>query len=56
MSEFLRDGQRAYNDLYDQDPEVALLILGTSDDPFYDDSRLAAFNARVGVLRRELGR
>lgn len=48
-----RAGQAAYNDLYMSDPETANAITGTDADPFYDDSRLPAFYARVQELEAE---
>ena len=53
MSEQLRAGQQAFNDLYERDPRIADAIRGTEDDPFYDDRRLPAFHTRVERLRRE---
>lgn len=46
-----RVGQKAFNDLHAIDPEIADLIRGTTDDPFYDDSRLDRFHLRVAALR-----
>lgn len=51
--EHQRRGQRAFNELYEQDREIADAIRATEFDPFYDDSRLDAFHARVAQLRRE---
>lgn len=55
MSELLRAGQRAFNDLYLSDPAIADLIRGSEFDPFYDDTRLAVFRRRVEELRRTHG-
>jgi hypothetical protein len=51
MTEELRAGQRAFNELYDEDPVTADAIRGTEFDPFYLDERLPAFHARVEELR-----
>lgn len=45
-----REGQRAFNDLYNEYPEIADKIRGTLKDPFHQDSRLPAFKARVEEL------
>ncbi len=55
MSEVLRSGQQAFNDLYLSDPAIANLIRGSEFDPFYDDTRLPAFRRRVEELRRNHG-
>ncbi|MFM7088918.1 MAG: hypothetical protein ACKOW9_05325 [Candidatus Paceibacterota bacterium] len=47
----LREGQKAFNELYQTDPEIAKLLTGTEFDPFYDDSRLSKFNEKVRELR-----
>lgn len=51
MSDTWREGQRAFNELYQDEPEIADAIRGTEYDPFYLDERLPAFLARVAVLR-----
>jgi hypothetical protein len=48
-----RDGQRAFNQLYVQNPALAASIRGTEHDPFYDDSRLDAFHRRVAQMQAE---
>ncbi len=39
----LRAGQNAFNTLYKLDSNVANLIRGTKNDPFYHDDRLTGF-------------
>lgn len=51
MSDTLRNGQQAFNELYASEPEIAAAIQGTEYDPFYLDERLPAFHARVAFLR-----
>ena len=53
MTETLRKGQQAFNDLYQSHPEIADKIRGTMADPFYQDSRLEAFHQRVAELMLE---
>lgn len=50
MSENLRKGQIAFNELYEKHPEVANKIRGTIYDPFYQDSRLPDFYKKVEEL------
>ena len=45
-----RRGQQAFNAFASEHPELAGLIVGTDDDPFYDDERLPRFEARVREL------
>jgi hypothetical protein len=51
MTSTLRPGQKAFNELYAQDPAIADQIRCTDADPFYDDRRLDAFRKRVAELR-----
>jgi hypothetical protein len=46
----IRAGQKAFNDLYANDPALADAIRGTEADPFYDDSRLTIFWDRVDEI------
>ncbi len=39
----LRHGQAAFNALHTVNQPLALRIIGSTLDPYYDDSRLAAF-------------
>ena len=45
-----RIGQKAFNDLYESNPKIADAIRGTEYDPFYDDSRIDKFKAKVAEL------
>ena len=38
-----RYGQATFNYLYELYPEIANLIRGKQEDPFYDDNKLSAF-------------
>ena len=49
----LRVGQKAFNDLYHSDPDIADQIRGTMCDPFYVDARMEAFEERVKELRNK---
>ena len=45
-----RAGQAAFNALEEAFPQIASVIRGTDEDPFYDDSRLTLFYRRVAEL------
>jgi hypothetical protein len=47
-----RAGQRAFNELYATDPEIANMIRSTNADPFYNDKKLELFRARVAELKK----
>ena len=47
----IRKGQKAFNDLYLVEPEIANLIRGTINDPFYNDKRLPDFYKKVESLK-----
>lgn len=38
-----RQGQYAFNKLYEMNPTIASKIRGTEFDPFYNDSRISLF-------------
>lgn len=42
-----RVGQAYYNVLRDTRPDLAGVVQGTEDDPFYDDRRIPKFLVRV---------
>jgi hypothetical protein len=46
-NDHLRFGQVCFNVLYDLDPDFACTVLGTADDPFFDDSRVPEFLMKV---------
>ena len=48
----LRKGQTFYNVLCELEPGVAEGLVGTADDPFYDDGKLPDFLARVAQTLR----
>ena len=50
-----RKGQKAFNDLYAEHPDIANLIRTTEDDPFFDDEKLPAFYLKVAKLKKEYG-
>ena len=54
MSDNWRKGQKAFNDLYLEYPEIANLIRGTEYDPFYNDEKLEAFYVRVAELKESI--
>jgi hypothetical protein len=43
----MRKGQTFYNVLLELEPELAERLVGTADDPFYDDAKLPDFLVRV---------
>jgi hypothetical protein len=43
----LRKGQAFFNVLLELEPEVAHRLIGTAEDPFYDDGKLPEFLVRV---------
>lgn len=51
MTQEMRAGQQAFNELYATDPGLAEQIRATEFDPFYDDTLLPKFRARVNALR-----
>ena len=51
--EKIRKGQKAFNDLYLEDPGIANLIRGTINDPFYNDKRLPDFYKKVEELKKK---
>ena len=52
MSEELRKGQKAFNDLYQTDPDIANLIRGTVNDPFYNDKKLPEFYKKIDEIKK----
>jgi hypothetical protein len=48
----LRKGQTFYNVLRELEPELAEQLAGTAEDPYYDDSKLPDFLARVAQTLR----
>lgn len=49
----IRKGQKAFNDLYQVDPDIANLIRGTINDPFYNDKRLPDFYKKIEELKNK---
>lgn len=49
--EKIRKGQKAFNDLYESDPEIANMIRGTIFDPFYQDNRLPDFYKKIEEIK-----
>ncbi len=45
-----RVGQAFFNVLRDTRPDLSGVVRGTLDDPFYDDSRIPRFLARVRAV------
>jgi hypothetical protein len=43
----LRKGQAFFNVLLELEPDVAHRLMGTAEDPFYDDGKLPQFLVRV---------
>ena len=43
----LRKGQAFFNVLLQLEPDVAHRLMGTAEDPFYDDGKLPEFLIRV---------
>lgn len=50
--EHQREGQKAFNELYRTNPEIADKIRGTKFDPFYIDQRLPEFYKEVERLKK----
>jgi len=43
----LRKGQCYFNELYEVEPEIAEIIRGTENDPFYDDKKIDNFKLKM---------
>jgi hypothetical protein len=48
----LRRGQTFFNVLSELEPELAGRVIGTADDPFYNDGKLPGFLLRVAEALR----
>jgi hypothetical protein len=53
-NEKIRKGQKAFNDLYESDPEIANMIRGTIFDPFYQDNRLPDFYKKIEEIKNNI--
>jgi hypothetical protein len=54
--EHLRLGQTYFNILCEMEPEIAAIIRGTENDPFYDDKKINDFKKKiVELLVRKYG-